>query len=81
MTDQEREFHEISMGLAILLDGKSKRLALTAALSVAATTAHMIGMPKLEAQRMFVEMYDRRVAEQGSPGAEEPTPGPSPANG
>lgn len=60
------EADEISAGLVALLEGKDKRLTIIAALSIAATTAHMIGMPKLELQTMLIRMYDRRVAEENT---------------
>jgi hypothetical protein len=57
------EQRQIQDGLVALLEGKNKRLAIIAALSVAATTAHMIGMPKMDLQKMLMRMYDRRIAE------------------
>lgn len=64
MTRQEKiELKEIQDGLVALLVGKKMRLSLIAALSVAATTAHMMGIPKLEAQALFMRMQDERFRE------------------
>jgi hypothetical protein len=65
MTDEPpmSEVKEIQDGLLALLEGKDKKLAIVAALSIAATTAHMIGMPKLELQKMLVHLCDKLIAE------------------
>jgi hypothetical protein len=57
------ELEEIQDSLVGLLVGKDKMLTIVASLSIAATTAHMIGLPKLEIQGMLMRMYDKRVAE------------------
>ena len=60
---RESDIAELQAGLSRFLVGKDKELTIIAALSIAATTAFMIGLPKLELQKMLVRMYDRRVAE------------------
>ena len=58
------EVATIQAGLEQLLVGKNKRLTIIAALSVAVTTAHMIGIPKLELQKMLMRMYASRESGQ-----------------
>lgn len=65
---QESQLAEIQNGLVSLLIGKDKELVICACLSIAATTAHMIGMPKLQAQTMLMRIYDKRVAEASGGG-------------
>lgn len=57
------EYQAVVDGLSDLFMGKSKRLSMLACLSVAATTAHMIGVSKIEAQKVFVRCYDQREKE------------------
>lgn len=67
MTEPElsQQIKAVEDGLTALFVGKDKRLSITAACSVAATTAHMIGMSKLELQKILIRCYDRRVANEG----------------
>jgi hypothetical protein len=65
MTDQqEQQLKEIQAGLIGLFVGKDIEVCIHAALSIAATIAHLIGMPKMELQKKLMRMYDERVAEQ-----------------
>ena len=64
--ERDRQVEEISLGLGDLLVGKDMFLTIVACLSTAATTAHLIGMPKLELQKMLMRCYDKRIAEQAS---------------
>ena len=56
------EEQRIADGLESLLVGENKKLTIVAALSIAVSTAHMIGVPKLELQKMLMRMYARREA-------------------
>ena len=56
------EVAKIQAGLEQLLVGSNKALTVVAALSIAVTTAHMIGIPKLELQKMLMRMYAKREA-------------------
>ena len=60
------ELDEIMEGLEGLLVGKNMRLTITAALSIACTSAFLLGIPKLELQKMLMRMYDARIAEKKS---------------
>jgi hypothetical protein len=64
MSEEETaEMEEIKAGLVELLVGKNKVLSIVAAVSVAATAAHMVGMSKMDLQKLLIRMYDARVAE------------------
>jgi hypothetical protein len=58
---QEEQVEEIKGGLVKLLVGKDKALTIVAALSIATTSAFMVGMPKLELQEMLIRLYDSKV--------------------
>lgn len=45
------------------LVGMNMRGTIVACLSLAATTANLIGMPKMELQKMLIRFYDKRIAE------------------
>ena len=60
---------QIEEGLLSLFEGKDKFLSILACLSISATTARMIGLPKLELQKILIRCYDRRIEEELS----EPT--------
>jgi hypothetical protein len=57
------QVQEIQAGLEALFVGKDKRLSVIAALSIAATSAHMIGMSKIELQKILIRLYDKRISE------------------
>ena len=61
--DQTAEVAAIKSGLVAIFEGKSKRLSIVAALSIATTTAHMTGMPETQLHEMVARMYAKRVAE------------------
>jgi hypothetical protein len=64
MADEKSEQQvRIANGLADLLVGEDKWLTIVAAMSLACTTAHQIGIEKLELQKLLMRMYDRREAE------------------
>lgn len=64
MPDEKSEQQKrIEEGLAGLLVGEDKLLTIVAAMSLACSTAHQIGINKLELQTMLMRMYDRREAE------------------
>ncbi len=60
---RDDELKQIEGRLVYALEAQAKDLTITAALSIAATTAHMIGMPKIELQKILIRCFDRRIAE------------------
>lgn len=64
MAEESEQQKRIQAGLADLLTGEDKGLTVIAALSIAATTAHQLGMPKLDLQKMLIRMYDQREKER-----------------
>lgn len=61
MPDIESEIADIAEQLTGVLVGKDKCLTIVAALSIAATTAHMVNMSKIELQTILILCYDRRL--------------------
>ena len=61
--EYQTQVKQISDGLTSLFVGKDKMLSIVACLSIAATTAHMIGLSKLACQEILIRSYDKRVAE------------------
>ena len=62
-SEQQKRIQE---GLEALLTGEDKRLTIVAAMSIACTTAHQLGIPKLELQAMLVRIYEKREKEAGA---------------
>jgi len=60
---EEEQIKEITDGLLDLMVGKNIRLSIIAALSIAATSAFLIGMKKLELQEILIRCYDKREKE------------------
>lgn len=60
---ENEEIEAIQSRLTTALESQNKRLTIIAALSIASTTAHMIGMSKLDLQKKLMRCYDARLAE------------------
>ena len=67
MTELERQQADISDSLISLFEGKDKHLSMVAAMSIAVTTGFMLGIPKIELQKLMMRMYDKRVRENSQP--------------
>lgn len=57
------QVEKITNGLDDLLMGEDKYTTLIAALSIASTTAHMLGISKLEVQVILTRLYEKRERE------------------
>lgn len=59
----KKTVEEMQAALLELLPGENRELTLQACLSIASTTAVLMGMPKIELQRRIILLYDKRIAE------------------
>lgn len=58
-----QEENALAEKIGAVLVGEDKYMTLIIVLSIAATTGHMLGMPKIELQRILMRLYDKRVME------------------
>lgn len=59
----KKTVEEMQAALLELLPGENRELALQACLSIASTTAVLMGMSKVELQQRLILLYDKRLAE------------------
>jgi hypothetical protein len=58
--DRDSQVADIAAGLMSLLTGKDKQCTIVAAISIAVSSARMVGMNKIELQKLLVRCYDRQ---------------------